>query len=297
MKQTETAGATGGKGCHEPMVLETIVNDAPGLLSSDHICVELYRYIHTQSTSTKSLTNIISAAPNHAAQILKIANNLGPESNGKVSTIEEALRLLSREDLNNLVMGISARRVNSRPNDNYYSAEAYWQHSVFVGLCCKYLAMELAFSDIDMFFMAGLLHDIGLPAMYSTRPLACRLAKEQTQDNEIALAAYERQLFGFDHGKVGGELLKKWQLPERLVSAITYHHQPAERPDSAILYLAELIARAVLLKQAPERFVEQHSEYDLNLLLNLNKKKIKLSQLINKVNKEKSRISSVLLDN
>ena len=37
----------------------------------------------------------------------------------------------------------------------------------------------------------------------------------------------EAKLLGCDHAEVGGRLLERWKLPEHLVAAVRYHHQPA----------------------------------------------------------------------
>ena len=37
----------------------------------------------------------------------------------------------------------------------------------------------------------------------------------------------EAKYFGFDHGGVGGALLRPWNLPERLHESVAHHHNPS----------------------------------------------------------------------
>jgi HD-like signal output (HDOD) protein len=36
----------------------------------------------------------------------------------------------------------------------------------------------------------------------------------------------ERANFGVDHAMLGAEIARRWQLPDNLVTAIAYHHEP-----------------------------------------------------------------------
>ena len=105
--------------------------------------------------------------------------------------------------------------------------------------------------------------------------------------NEVLLARHEQQAFGFDHGEIAGALLQSWQLPQKLVSAITHHHQAHDDPASAVLYLAELVANAVSTRQEPETFVATHAQHDFWSVLELNRKKFSLNKLGHQVTVEK----------
>ena len=36
----------------------------------------------------------------------------------------------------------------------------------------------------------------------------------------------EEQVLGFHHGAVGAALLRSWGLPEAVIDAVAFHHQP-----------------------------------------------------------------------
>jgi putative nucleotidyltransferase with HDIG domain len=110
----------------------------------------------------------------------------------------------------------------------------FWRHSVYCGVVAQLLAERCHVLHSERLFVAGLLHDIGkliishrLPD--EVRVIAKRLATENKTDIEI-----EKEVLGFDHTDVGGELLRTWQMPTTLASAVQFHHRPDEA-DEAIM--------------------------------------------------------------
>ncbi len=297
MKKEVVAHAAENGACHEFMHAETIIREAAALGSPPHVCVRLYEQIHSEDADIHTIAKTISTDPNLVARLLKIVNGLASTGDSEISTISDALQVFDTESMYNLVIGIAATRANISPGSHFYTVDDYWQHSVFVGLCCKHLAQICRMADVDTFFIAGLLHDIGLPIMYSTRPQTLALQLKRSKGNEMLLAANEREQFGFDHGEIGGALLKSWQLPEKLITAITHHHQAHDQPASAILHLAELISNAINLEQVPCNFIEQYAQYNVWAVLEIEKDTLDLLELVRTVNNEKTALLGTLFDN
>ena len=83
----------------------------------------------------------------------------------------------------------------------------------------------------------------------------------RTHLNGVALTDVERELFGIDHAKLGGDLAHRWSLPEDLVSTIDCHHDPNTNRDGTdlvcIVYLADLIMSRFMMGQELERIDAQ----------------------------------------
>jgi HD-like signal output (HDOD) protein len=69
---------------------------------------------------------------------------------------------------------------------------------------------------------------------------------------------------GLDHSALGGVVASHWQLPERLVTAITYHHTPLETDDAiaSVVYAADLVAHRAEAAQAKEEPAPVEEELD-----------------------------------
>jgi HD-like signal output (HDOD) protein len=56
----------------------------------------------------------------------------------------------------------------------------------------------------------------------------------------------ELQTFSFTHDMLGGQLLRKWLFPENLITAVAYHHRPAdaarEKALAHVIQLADILS-------------------------------------------------------
>ena len=92
----------------------------------------------------------------------------------------------------------------------------------------------------DDVIVAALLHDVGklvlgraLPE-YATAPERAMTPEERARD--------ERRAWGMDHASLGGLLLRKWGLPERLTSAVSAHHSSeVEHEMATYVRLADMV--------------------------------------------------------
>ena len=61
---------------------------------------------------------------------------------------------------------------------------------------------------------------------------------------------FEQEILGFAHGRVGGEVLRQWNLPPSLCEAVEFHHTPhlarQHRKEAAIIHIANFLANTML---------------------------------------------------
>jgi HD-like signal output (HDOD) protein len=80
----------------------------------------------------------------------------------------------------------------------------------------------------------------------------------------------EQEVLGFDHAKLGAMLLKKWKLPEEIVTAVYYHHMPSissgDIVNSGIIHIADIISHALQYGSSGEKFVPTLNEKAWNAL-------------------------------
>ena len=73
----------------------------------------------------------------------------------------------------------------------------------------------------------------------------------------------ERELTGFDHGKIGGALMQSWNMPDNLVQCIAHHHCPADTKafavDAATVHLADALVHELELGRSGESAVPPRS--------------------------------------
>ncbi|OPZ75073.1 MAG: HDOD domain protein [Verrucomicrobia bacterium ADurb.Bin474] len=122
------------------------------------------------------------------------------------------------------------------------------------------LAVQRKAPDPELFFVAGLIHDIGRLVFYLRMPdEASRVLESYGRNPDIPLYDYEKQAYGFDHGDVAGELLKKWDFPNSLIHAVRYHHRPAHADvyytHAALISIADFVVHSLDFGNSGEAFV------------------------------------------
>jgi len=137
--------------------------------------------------------------------------------------------------------------------------ETFWKHSIAVGTTARLLAVQRRESNIERFFTAGLLHDIGRLILFMEMPVKSREAIELSASGNCLLYQAEKDLLGFDHGMLGAMLLKKWELPESLVMSTNYHHKPAvaskNQLEASVIHVSDIIVHTVNFGSSAEKFV------------------------------------------
>jgi HD-like signal output (HDOD) protein len=84
--------------------------------------------------------------------------------------------------------------------------------------------------------------------IFNRRPQEAKDALLLVLDSGDELPVYqaERQILGFDHAQVGGELARQWKLPPMLEECVEYHHdiQTGLRfpREVALVHIANILA-------------------------------------------------------
>jgi HD-like signal output (HDOD) protein len=80
---------------------------------------------------------------------------------------------------------------------------------------------------VDLALMAGLLHDVGRLILASQMQAQYAETIARARLHQQSLLDAERQELGTTHAAVGAYLLALWGLPDPMVEAVAYHHDPS----------------------------------------------------------------------
>jgi len=100
-----------------------------------------------------------------------------------------------------------------------------WLHSIAVSRAAEVLARHKKFAETNDVFTPALLHDMG-------KLILGQFVKEERQNIErimstgVPLDAAENMVLGTDHAEVGALILARWLLPDDIVNAVRWHHNP-----------------------------------------------------------------------
>jgi HD-like signal output (HDOD) protein len=136
--------------------------------------------------------------------------------------------------------------------------KSFWKHSIACGIIARILASYKNNTLTEVFFVGGLLHDIGRLILFMSIPEISKEALLKAKETGCMLHQAENDLIGFDHSKMGGILLKEWKLPMTLENMVRFHHIKTESQiqlDTAVAHIADIMANALEIGNSGEHSV------------------------------------------
>jgi putative nucleotidyltransferase with HDIG domain len=211
--------------------------------------LRINRLIEDPDSSISDIAAVVSQDPSFSIRLLGIANSSLYHFSARVDTVARAVTIIGTGQVRNLALSMSvASSFEGLPND-LVSMANFWRHSLLCALVSRHLAEEIRRCDRDVAFTAGLLHDIGELVIFNRLPAQATEALMMVLDSqeEVTVPQAERQILGFDHADVGGELAQHWNLPPILTECIAHHHDigaATRHPrEVALVHIGNLVAQ------------------------------------------------------
>jgi putative nucleotidyltransferase with HDIG domain len=231
------------------ITLEELLSDVSSVPSLPLLYSKLDETINHPRSSIADIAKVLSEDQGLAARILKLANSPLFGYFSKIDTITQAVTIIGIQQVRDLALAISVMGLFKGLPEDLITMDRFWRHSIGAAMAARVLATSQRETNLERFFVAGILHDIGRLVMFLRIPDICREMLTTAKEQQLCLFDVERQQLGFDHADVGGSLLRRWKLPIRVAEPVEYHHrcsQAGQFPrESAILHCADLIAHAL----------------------------------------------------
>ena len=231
------------------MTPERLLHDYRASSSPPIVYLRLNEEINHSDSSLTRIGKIISEDASLSARLLKLVNSAFYGFPQRIGTISEAVFLVGSIQVRDLAMVTTLMRTFKGIPENVISTEEFWAHSLAVGTGCKVIAEMTGQSDLERYFLLGVLHDIGRIVLFSTQPVLSQKMMKRSIDEKISLTAAERNELGFSHADIGKALAEMWRLPSYLQEVTLYHHQPDKAVhypfETAVVHAADVLAHAL----------------------------------------------------
>ncbi|NIQ00834.1 MAG: HDOD domain-containing protein [Nitrospinaceae bacterium] len=219
------------------------------VFSLPKVYFELQAALNDPDKTFQDIGEIISYDTALTARLLKIVNSSFYGFPSRIETVSHAISIIGMNQLTDLALAtLVIYQFKGVPN-TLFNMEKFWRHSMACGVAARSIAEIRGEKNIERFYLAGILHDIGRLVILKKEPEVARETLMQSRDKKENIYLSERDQLGFDHADVGGELLEAWQLPPRLVEAVRYHHQPQNARefylDTVIIHTADYIVHVL----------------------------------------------------
>jgi HD-like signal output (HDOD) protein len=216
---------------------------ANGSFALPDACFKIKALMEDSDSTIEDFANVISVDPSMTSRLLQIANSAIYSFPGEISTISRAITVIGTQAIYNMMLvDVAATAFKHFSNDSI-DLKRFWHMSVFCGLATKNLAITAGIRDIERLFVAGLLQNFGELIVAKISP---ELAKKcETYSADILPWQLQQQVLGFTYTEVSAELLKIWQIPEKIILPIRHYnnaHSIEINKDVKVLYLASRLA-------------------------------------------------------
>lgn len=162
-----------------------------------------------------------------AGNILSVANSAMYGRQGVVASVRAAITRLGIQKTRNTLLALSiARAFGSVKIPGKWSSARFNAHSLATATISDLLVQRKSTADAEWAFIAGLLHDVGLLLIGSGLPEQFVILQESAiADHQ--LIKHERELLGFTHFELSGDLLDKWNCPRSVQEAVRFCERPS----------------------------------------------------------------------
>jgi len=235
---------------------EKLAAEVSSVCSLPTIYFRLNELVNDIHVSNKDVGALISEDAGLSVRLLRMVNSAFFGFPSGIDTITRAVTVIGTRQLSDLVLMTSVVDMFDGIPNEIANMELFWRHSIATGVSARVLANYHREINVERFFVAGLLHDIGRLVIFQKLPEETTEILSLLDEKEAPLHVAEKQVLGFDHADVGRAMLEQWGLPEHLVVAVGAHHQPSVLDeidvDSAIVHVADVIANAMGMGWATE---------------------------------------------
>ncbi len=215
--------------------------------------------INHPRTSIDEIANIITEDQGLTARLLRLANSPMFGYFGNVGSISKAVTIIGTQQLRDLALAASVMGIFKGIPEELMSMASFWRHSIACGIIARALATWRREVNVERFFVAGMLHDIGQLIIATLLGEIVRGMIEESITSEMIYFELERERLGFDHAEAGGALLREWKIPTNISEPVAFHHRPARAEqfplESSLIHLADIICQAYQLGKSCEHFV------------------------------------------
>ncbi len=238
---------------------ESLIKKADELPPLPGSTVKLISLLSGSDGKVEEITNVIKFDPALTLKLLRLANSAFSASKTTITSVHEAVSRLGTRRILSLALASHSRpMMESRVSAYGYHEGELWRHSVISMMVAENAQNFCQVSLPPAGSTAALLHDIGklVMACFLDRQILALIRESQAEMNLTPYDA-ETQILGMNHAELGGLIARHWELPDTIVTGITYHHNPDQGFDLIcdVVYLANVGAKNVSAKmeENPER--------------------------------------------
>ncbi|QYZ66859.1 MAG: hypothetical protein OI74_00095 [Gammaproteobacteria bacterium (ex Lamellibrachia satsuma)] len=232
--------------------LVALISGMESLPSLPSLYLKLVDMLKDSDVTVRAVGEMLAKDLAMTSKVLQLVNSAFFGLGRRITNPVDAASLLGMDIIKGLVLsiGIFSQCDQSKLQSQGFSVDRLWVHSSKVASIAKRIAVaeQAEKSVVEDSMLAGFLHDIGKLILALNLPEMLQQLQMASQDGGLAgLHHAEEVALGTTHGGVGAYLLGLWGLPEGVVSAVAFHHDPSTLQDAEFstltaVHIADVLA-------------------------------------------------------
>jgi len=211
--------------------LLTDILNCPSLPSLPAVAAKVLELTSDPDVKMAELASQITMDQALSAKVLRTVNSSFYGLRKRCSSIEKALIMLGLGPVKSLVLGFSLVSAFEGKDGDTFDYASYWKRGLDTAIAAKIIADVKRFKDeADECFLAGLLQDIGMIAMYRAMMERYNTLVTEVGQDHSKLAREELKEFELQHAGVGSSIAEQWKLPSEITVPINFHERPTACP-------------------------------------------------------------------
>jgi HD-like signal output (HDOD) protein/ActR/RegA family two-component response regulator len=234
---------------HEP--LKQVVGRIHALPSLPTHYLALMKALQSPDITFEQVGALVARDLGLVTRLLKMVNSSYFGLAQQVSSPAKAVGLLGLKLVQTIVLAAGTFDQFKTIQRKGFSIERMWEHATQTAAMAKIIAGALGMDrpGVDGAFMAGMLHDIGKLLVAAHLPAEFELVIRHMERQATDMATAEMHILGTTHAAIGAYLLGLWGLPDTIIEAAAFHHNPAALGEQglgpvAITHIANAFAHA-----------------------------------------------------
>ncbi len=177
------------------------------------------------------ITGVVETDPALAAQVVSWAASPYYAAPGKIRSVEDAIvRVLGFDLVINLALGLALGKTLALPKDQPQQATPYWHQAIYTAAVIEGLTRAMPRAqrpEAGLTYLAGLLHNFGYLVLAHVFPPHFSLICRHLEVNPHLDHSYiEQHLLGITREQIGSWLMRFWDMPDELATALRFQHDP-----------------------------------------------------------------------
>jgi putative nucleotidyltransferase with HDIG domain len=198
------------------------ITDLPTLPT---VAMAVNRMLQDVDSPIDQLVALLERDQSMVLKILRLVNSSFYGFKSRITSLRHAVTLMGYTTVQHAVVTVAVIDcLKIKATLKGFDISCFWTHSIGTAVMCRHLAARTRLAAPDEAFTAGLVHDIGKVVLANHFPDVFVSLMEAASTEKSNFHTAESRRDTYPHNLIGGNLARRWMLPEALILAIRNHH-------------------------------------------------------------------------